>query len=427
MSFDSDVAVLGTGIAPLIAANLLLNQGKTVLLLNPDWDFFLEDSELPLDPLLPKVPTPLRLSRNLPTPTLATLRPLFPGAIEFWHADIQQYGFHDPDAPHVRQRGRLWISAKEESPSSKWGELEKLYLEASDAGLNPQLLEGPSVLNRFPGLHSHSKDLSGLFIPRICDVDVVRYRNGLLEFIRERLGPKRVLTRTQEIEWMPGGIRFSSEGTQNTARLKDGMLVFWTPRLSPWIFYQAKKKSIVPQLPQGARLWEQWILDLERPLDPNAVTIYEDMVFWANVEGFPDTTETIERTSPKIQGLGRPHRKGDKRPYFPELAVLRAGPLVDLKALQLPDVNLNWASTESFQALTRLCHDLLQRERFTIRALRTKAIFEWEHEQSWTLSNEEPSVRVISACDGPLVEIIRVVKNACENLLSENLGEPYSS
>ena len=36
MPFDSDVALLGTGVAPLVAANHLLAQGKSVLLLNPD-------------------------------------------------------------------------------------------------------------------------------------------------------------------------------------------------------------------------------------------------------------------------------------------------------------------------------------------------------------------------------------------------------
>ena len=81
MSFDSDVAVLGTGIAPLVAANFLLAQGKSVLLLNPDWDFFLEDSELPMDPLIPNIPNPIRLTRSLPSHTLDTLRPNFPGAI----------------------------------------------------------------------------------------------------------------------------------------------------------------------------------------------------------------------------------------------------------------------------------------------------------------------------------------------------------
>ena len=82
MTFDSDVALLGTGIASLVAANHLLVQGKSVLLLNPDWDFFLEDSELPLDPMLLKMPSPERIARSSPEFALEQLRPDFPGAIE---------------------------------------------------------------------------------------------------------------------------------------------------------------------------------------------------------------------------------------------------------------------------------------------------------------------------------------------------------
>src|SRR5436190_17155736 len=103
MSFDSDVAVLGTGIAPLIGATHLLTQGKSVLVLNPDRDFFLEDSELPLDPLLP-LPSSARISESLPERALGELRPHFPGAVEFWSSDSVPSGFHDASAPHVRSR-----------------------------------------------------------------------------------------------------------------------------------------------------------------------------------------------------------------------------------------------------------------------------------------------------------------------------------
>ena len=79
-SFDSDVALIGTGLAPLVAASHLLSQGKSVLVLNPDFDFFLEDSELSLDPLLPLSSAgldPKRLAANLPEQVLSQLRPRF--------------------------------------------------------------------------------------------------------------------------------------------------------------------------------------------------------------------------------------------------------------------------------------------------------------------------------------------------------------
>jgi predicted oxidoreductase len=38
--FDSDFALIGTGVAPLVAASSLISQGKSVLVLNPDFFFF---------------------------------------------------------------------------------------------------------------------------------------------------------------------------------------------------------------------------------------------------------------------------------------------------------------------------------------------------------------------------------------------------
>src|ERR1700722_19873625 len=103
--YDSDVALIGTGLAPLVAASHLISQGKSVLVLNPDFDFFLEDSEMELDPLLPLTTAsldPQRLKANLPEQVHAELRPFFPGAVESWAPGVpESAGFHDADAPHV--------------------------------------------------------------------------------------------------------------------------------------------------------------------------------------------------------------------------------------------------------------------------------------------------------------------------------------
>src|SRR3954471_14924078 len=104
MPLDSDVALLGTGVAPLIAAAHLLSQGKSVIVLNPDFDFFLENSELPLDPMQSERIRPQRLARSWPEHALGELRPEFPGAVEFWGGSEKgDGGFHDSEAPHVRQ------------------------------------------------------------------------------------------------------------------------------------------------------------------------------------------------------------------------------------------------------------------------------------------------------------------------------------
>ena len=410
MALDSDVAdfaLLGTGVAPLVAATHLLAQGKSVLILNPDWDFFREDSELPLDPLWPvssRNVTPQRLARNSPEHALQQLRPDFPGAIELWSGpETGGAGYRDAYAPHVRQRARLWISSGELARARGWETMEDMYVETSDAGLNPQLLEGPIAAKRFPGIgrQEGTDDLRGLLLPKLSDVDVNRYRNGLLEFVRERLGPKRVICAATQVEPIAEGVRFHSGGAPRTARLNEGMLVFWTPRLSQWVLTQAQthgKKSETPLVnPTGVRLWEEWMLNSREPLDPGIVGVFEGMTAWAELEGAPD---------PRVERLFR-------------LAVLRAGPLVPLSGLNVPQSGMTWASAESFASLSRLSHGFLGWERFSISSMRPRAVLEWKdaipHDSAvcWAFSRGSIQVKVVSGCDGPIVDVVRTARLAC--------------
>ncbi|NDF14537.1 hypothetical protein EB061_04355 [bacterium] len=80
-----DYLLIGTGVAPLLAAQRLTQRGDSVAILNPDTDFFLEDSELPLDLLsFETTNTDLsrRFSNNLPEQVYRDLIPEFPGALE---------------------------------------------------------------------------------------------------------------------------------------------------------------------------------------------------------------------------------------------------------------------------------------------------------------------------------------------------------
>ena len=389
---DSDVALIGTGIAPLIAASHLISQGKTVLVLNPDYDFFLEDSELPLDPLLPLAGalTPERLLAQDAERVLEELRPPFPGAVETWSsASGTHEGFHDPQAPHVRQRLRLWI-ARDAEP---WSHLEDAYVRASDAGLNPRILEGLQAVKRFPGFSSSVDSYRGLWVPKICDVDVSRYRNGVLEFVRERLGAARFVVAAAQIEPMPGGVRFYSGGKPFASRVHERILVFWTPRMTPWILGQAKRAEMEPRLPAGVRFWEQWSLISRDELDPEVIGTYSNLVVWAEVEG-------------------RPHSGLDR------LSVLRSGPLLAAGEATTASEALNaWASGESMSALSSLCYDFMKWSRFSVRSMKARAIFEWAEpvggaSAPWELEGLEPSMRIIPRCDGPLVDVVRTAREA---------------
>jgi hypothetical protein len=416
MAFDSEIALLGTGIAPLIAAKLLVEEGRSVLLLNPDFDFFREDSELPLDPLWPllgaKDKGP-RLARSSPEAALAELRPDFPGAVELWPAaGGTEPGFRDPHAPHVRARSRLWVQSSEgsrdpELQAKLWGALEELYLEASDSGLNPQVIEGLVALRKFPGFSVRTapgqaapaadervQKYRGVVIAKAAEVDVARYRNGVLEFVRERLGAGRIVNAVSQIELTPDGLRFHAEGKPHTARLNRGMMVFWTPRLTAWVLTQARKAGATPWYPRGIRLWEEWRLTSRDSLETDMIGAFDDMIAWAHVEGGSSASNL--------------------------LSVLRPGPLMAFDPIRMTSVSEwehVWASAESFQSLSRLCHDFLRWDKFSIRAMRPRAIFEWEREGSWPITEGPVPVHVVCPCDGPLVEVLRSARAACARWL----------
>jgi len=407
MSFDSDVVLIGTGVAPLVAAGKLLAEGKSVLLLNPEWDFFGEDSELPLDPFWPPTPetlNPQRLARSQMEWALRELRPHYPGAIEAWpNSTSTDKGFRDPFAPHVRSRSRLWVQSAE---MKTWETIEDMYVESSDAGLNPQILEGIVALRKFPGYASKTQvmeDLRGVLIPKVTDVDVSRFRNGLLEFIRERLGQERVVCAASQIDIIPEGIRFHAGGAPKTARIREGLLVFWTARLTQWVQAQSKRAEAETILPRGIRLWEEWSLVSRETLDPGIVGMFEEMAVWAEVEGAPE--------DPQLSQLNR-------------LSVLRAGPLVGIEAassMNAPGLGMTWASGDSFRALSRLCHDFLNWDRFSVRSVRPRAILEWGREAvakgMFSLPSSDWKAHVVCGCDGPITEVVYTARKACERLL----------
>ncbi|HAR44179.1 MAG TPA: hypothetical protein DCS07_16365 [Bdellovibrionales bacterium] len=394
MPLDSDVVLLGTGVASLVAANQLVSQGYSVLLLNPDDDFFQEDSELSLDPLWPLTRNTFnrdRLLLNLPENAIAQLRPSFPGAVEYWSEKGSTAGFHDPAAPQLRQRSRLWVVGPE-SPPDQWDLFESLFIDGGDWGLKPQILDGVQAVGRFPGMAKirnadHSR---GLLLPSFCEFDVVNYREGLLEFLSERLGPERLICGAGQIELMPGGIRFTTGDKHYTARIHEGMLVFWTSRLNQWVLAKAKEVDRSLPLPDGIRLWEEWSLASRDKLDAHTIGTYRDMTVWA------ESSEGREL-----------HR----------LSVLLAGPL-----LQFKEPGLSWADAHSFERLSSLC-EFLNWESFAVRSMRHKAMFEWaKGSPAPFVLSKDPRTWVVAGCDGSLVDIVRRARSACTSFQEAREG-----
>lgn len=395
-----DFALFGTGLAPLIAAQHLLLQGKSVLLLNPDLDFFLEDSELPLDPLLHGKVNAQRILENTLEPAMDLIRPVYPGSVETWSPQSEHEGYYDPSAPHLRQRGRLWISSLSNPHSDwSWEQLEDLYVELSDAHLKPQLLDGLPAVRRFPGVAANTDHFRGLFIPKLCDLDIARYRSGILEFIRERLPPNRVVCHVGQVEPTEKGIRYHSLDGWNSVQIRENLLIFWTPKLTQWIMNLCKKLNVEVPLPKGVRIWEQWSLNSRDQPTPSTIGLYENMVVWADFEGLP-----------RLSSSGaRPGKLSDA----PRLSVLRSGSLIPIENAESINDEGGWVSSQSLTALTHLCYDFLKWNHFTIRSLRTKAILEWNHSEAATPSEIAPRLKIVSHCDGPIIKILKSVRAAC--------------
>src|SRR5690606_32412445 len=124
-----------------------------------------------------------------------------------------------------------------------WTIIEQMYVETSDAGLHPQAIDGLMVARRFPGFSGAGQEsMYCVLVPKVCDVDVRRYRTGLLEYVREKLGADGVRTAVTQLELSENGVRFHAGGSAHAFEAK-ALLVFWTPRLSQWI-----ESNVVPLL-----------------------------------------------------------------------------------------------------------------------------------------------------------------------------------
>lgn len=399
MRLDSDMVLIGTGLAPLVAAQILLRQGKSVLLLNPEYDFFGENSEFAFDPLLPWRGKDVahRMSDSEAEAVLRELQPEFPGSIETWPGE--RTGYRDSLTPFLRIRNRLFIGRKEDE---SWAEREEVALHAMERGSKAQSLDGWDALKGFPGMSANKivdpDRYRGISIPKLADVDVIRFRNGVREFVHERLGSEGLVVGASPIEFTAEGVRFRREGKPVNVRVNDGVLTFWTPKLTSWILGLAAQYEVKPTLPKGIRLWEEWSLLSKDPVDPTSIGMIDDLVVYAEGEGDPIETD-------------------GKR-----LGVLKPGPLHSISAQQ--ETFRTWesevVSRNSFERISELCDEFLHWGRFTLRSLKFRQIFEWEgRHPSFILFREKFESRVVTGSEGFMAEVVRTARVAATRFLED--------
>src|SRR5690606_486630 len=101
------------------------------------------------------------------------------------------------------------------------------------------------------------------------------------------------------------------------------------------------------------------------------------------------------------------------------LSVLRAGPLVTADGLSLANLGeweRGWASGDSFRSVSRMCHDFLGWDKFSVRSVRTRAVFEWDELKFFDLGPME----VVAGCDGPLVDIVKQARESADRIIGSS-------
>jgi hypothetical protein len=390
---QTDYVLVGTGAAPLLAAQRLLARGESVMILNPDTDFFLENSELPLDLMNFESPTTdisKRFNNNLPEQVYRDLIPEFPGALEMWKIeDLErsQAAYQVQTAPWIRYRHRLWVAP---AGSSGVDRVESLYLRALDLGWKPKWLEGVSLAKRFPGFSGRNLEdrnidqWVGFMGPRFGDIDVARYRSGLLEFVREKLGQQDVFTSARILDADSKGVRYQlASGPPATIEVNRALVYFWTPKLERQLRSDLEQRqprlladfegSIVKQL------WEEWDLLSRDPVNPDVVAQIEGLRLWSNGDGAPppegwNSLKLMRREqSAKLLGPG------------------------------------------SFQEVSRLAFQILGWDRFTVRNVTPRLLYRWVMTAPIEYESNGLRTVIVRACDGPLHWIAGKIRRAVDS------------
>ena len=393
MKLKVDYLLVGTGAAPLLAAQRLISRGDTVAILNPDPDFFLENSELPLDLFsFESKDTDLtrRFSNNLPEQVYRDLSPEFPGALEMSKEtdDVLAPAYRVESAPWIRSRHRLWVAAEK---SQRRMHLENLYLRSLDLGWKPQWLEGVALAKRFPGFSARNlegRDIEnwvGFMGPNFGDIDVARYRTGLLEYVREKLGRENIHTSAHILDIDRKGVRFQgTQGLPSTIEVNHAVLYFWTPKLE-----RSLRQNLEKYYPRGLgdfensvskQFWEEWDLLSRDAVNPYLVAHLGRIRIWAHGEGMPPP-----------QGWNR-------------IKVMRK---------ETSDALLG---EESFQDISKLIFDFMGWDRFTVRSMSPRVFYRWNKTTPIEYDSDGIRSLVIQACDGPLHWIANQVRKAIDGV-----------
>ena len=292
-------------------------------------------------------------------------------------------------APWIRQRHRLWVAPEQGRRTDR---VENLYLRALDLGWKPQWLEGLSLAKRFPGAslknfeQRNMEKWRGFLGPRFGDVDVDRYRIGLLEFVRERLGRENVLTTAHFLSLDSKGVRFQlASGLPTTLEVGRSVLFFWTPKLERMLGQMLEKfqPRLLPHFTKAVshQQWEEWDLLSRDPIISNVVAHFEGMRVWSHGEGAPPP-----------------------------------GGWNVLKVLRREIEPSQFLSSNSFKELSQMIFSFMGWERYSVRKMGYRKGYRWNSIQPLQFEADGVKAQIILACDGPVHWIAKQVRHTIDGI-----------
>lgn len=365
-----------------------------VVLLNPDADFFLEDSEIGLDPCFFSAGESVseiraRLEASGAEAMLARLRPHFPGAVGYSVAERPGPAAEEfrefPDTPIVRSRARMWIDLRQDAT---WDEFA---LKLEEAGSKPAWVDGLTAVRKLPGATGHNVLGSvsrGLVLPSLGDVDLSRFRTGVREFVIDRLaeasgelalGCTGLELSETSLKWKAGDARAR---VVDPRRCRYGVWVFLTPKVARQLHFDPAAAGTKMPGFLGYRAQEEWTVfsrdPLHLPTIGNLRRATADLCVWGQVDG----------SFPRESDLFR-------------LSILHQGP----RLASLTDAQ----SIDSLNTVSELCLDTLRWGSFAVRSMRGRRVFEWREGSGAFVAG---SIAYFPHCDGPVGRVVEQVERA---------------
>jgi hypothetical protein len=266
-----------------------MDQGLTVLVLNPDRDFFRERLEDGFESFLPLQIGVLQIERARQAQyeeALSQIRNFYPGPVVSTKPQAQKAPW-DPDGLRVDQESVCFFQNTDHlgrlKYSDQWQLIEEFGLALSEDERRVQDVRGISASLWMPGLspsyaarqEKEGVDYAGLTLQDCYSIPVSSFQWGLRDFILERLGNESVITQVQDFSWKNQTLLFRADSDIQYQVSFEALEVFLSDRTAHWCEQLLKEsserrkrghgKNLLKEFSESqvVHLYETWLLELE--------------------------------------------------------------------------------------------------------------------------------------------------------------------